>query len=172
MVDGDRPPSADQAVPKTPATMSGIDAADVTCRARGVQLTSTRKQVLQILWEAARPMKAYDILTHMEGILDRRLAPPTVYRALDFLLEQGFVARIESKNAFVPCAHPDHPHVCVFFICENCGASREFENPTLERLFVRDAASLGFRLSKRIVELQGTCAACLASPQASAAQAI
>jgi Fur family zinc uptake transcriptional regulator len=100
----------------------------------------------------------------MQRQAGRRIAAQTVYRALNFLTEQGFISKIESKNLFVPCAHADHPHACVFFICEKCGSSTEIENRQLEELFVHDAASLGFRVSKRVIELQGTCSMCLASP--------
>src|SRR5437868_3929241 len=134
-----------------------------TCRDRGLQFTTIRRQVLETLMRAGQPLGAYELMADVEGVLGRRLTPPTVYRALEFLQEQHFVSRIESRNAFVPCAHPDHPHACVFFICENCGGSAEVENPTIENAVDRDAASLGFRIARRVVELQGTCATCLAT---------
>ncbi|WP_246299816.1 hypothetical protein [Sinorhizobium psoraleae] len=59
----------------------------------------------------------------------------------------------------MPCAHPDHPHACVFFICDNCGASPELE----DRAVARDAAFIGFQVARRVVELQGTCATCLST---------
>jgi Fur family transcriptional regulator, zinc uptake regulator len=144
-------------------------AAETACRTRGVQLTPVRRLVLRMLWEGIQPLGAYDLLKRMEAELGRRLAPPTIYRALDFLLAQNLITRIESKNAFVPCAHPGHPHACVFFICENCGASEEIEDRGLEELFDRKASALGFRINKRVLEFQGKCAACLGdTPPASA----
>lgn len=146
-----------------PEVSTALLAAEAACRARGVQFTQMRKLVLQILCGARQPLGAYDVLKRMEGALDRRLAPPSVYRALDFLLAQKLISKIESRNAFVPCAHPDHPHTCVFFICENCGASEEIEDHRLERLFQQKANSLGFRITKQVMEFEGLCANCRAS---------
>ncbi|WP_063627850.1 Fur family transcriptional regulator [Bradyrhizobium sp. WSM3983] len=143
-----------------------LQAVEAACRDRGKQLTPIRRSVLEALLRQGQMVGAYELMNELQRVLGRSLSPPTVYRTLDFLLEQGFVTKIESKNAYVPCAHPEHPHACVFFICNQCGASEEIENTQLEQLFTRDAASLGFRLSRRIVELQGTCANCLDTPHA------
>lgn len=116
--------------------------------------------VLEALWQANHPLGAYELMSMLARADGRRLSPPTVYRALDFLLEQRFISRIETKNQYVPCNHPDHPHACVFFICDRCGSSAEVENPAVESMFDRDAEALGFRIGKRVVELQGTCATC------------
>jgi Fur family transcriptional regulator, zinc uptake regulator len=137
--------------------------AETVCQARGVRLTPIRKSALRTLWEAGQPLGAYDILEHMAINLDRRLAPPTVYRALDFLLEQKFISKIESRNAFVPCTHTNPADACVFFICENCGSAAEIEDDGLDRLLARQAQTLGFRVSKRVLEFQGTCAGCIAA---------
>ncbi|WEX85742.1 transcriptional repressor [Sinorhizobium garamanticum] len=142
---------------------AALNAVATTCRERGLQFTIIRRQVMETLIKAGQPLGAYELMGALQDSLGRRLAPPTVYRALEFLQEQHFVSRIESRNAFVPCAHPDHPHACVFFICDNCGASEEVEDRTIERAVARDAASLGFRVARRVVELQGTCATCLAT---------
>lgn len=142
-----------------------VASAEAACRARGLQLTTSRKAVLEILSAATRPLGAYDVLKLLSDASGREVAPPTVYRALDFLVAQRFISKLESKNTFVPCAHPEHPHACVFFICENCGASIEVENPKLEKLIIGDAAAIGFRVNRRIVELQGACSACVAAAQ-------
>jgi Fur family transcriptional regulator, zinc uptake regulator len=140
-----------------------VEAANAVCRARGLPFTAPRRSVLEILLEQSRPIGAYDVLRQMQRRARRRIAPTTVYRALDFLAAQGFISKIESKNLFVPCAHADHPHACIFYICEGCGSSIEVENPQLEQLFDDDAKSIGFRVSKRVVEIQGTCSECLSS---------
>src|ERR1700735_888267 len=132
-----------------------VGAVDAVGRERGLLFTAPRRSVLEILLKQARPIGAYDVLRQMQRRARRRIAPPTVYRALDFLAAQGFISKIESKNLFVPCAHGDHPHACVFYICEGCGSSIEVENPQLEQLFDDDANSIGFRVSKRVVEIQG-----------------
>ena len=130
------------------------------CGKRGVQLTRLRRQVLELLWETGRPTGAYELIEALKLRVSRPVGPPTVYRVLAFLISQGLVSKIESQNAYVPCAHPERPHGGVFFICNQCGTTVEIENPQLEALMDQDAKSLGFRIARRVVELQGTCAAC------------
>lgn len=139
---------------------AGVAAAEQACRDRGVRLTRIRRSVLETLWGAQHPLGAYEIMSVLDHADGQRLSPPTVYRALEFLVEQRFISRIETKNAYVPCNHPDHPHACVFFICDQCGSSAEVENPAIEYMFDRDAETLGFHIGRRVVELQGTCASC------------
>ena len=137
-----------------------LRSAETTFDKRGVQFTPIRRAVLETLLQFDQPIGAYDLIRELEAKLGRVVSPPTVYRALDFLLEQKFVARIETKNAFVPCAYPDHEHACVFFICETCGHSAEVENKKIDTLFEQDAAALGFQIGKRVIEMQGLCATC------------
>ena len=130
------------------------------CGERGVQLTKLRRQVLELLWESGRPTGAYELIGALKLRDSRPVAPPTVYRALEFLMSQRLVSKIESRNAYVPRAHPERPHGCVFFVCDQCNTAVEIENPQLEALIEKDAQSLGFRIARRVVELQGTCVAC------------
>ncbi|WP_449311417.1 Fur family transcriptional regulator [Pseudochelatococcus sp. B33] len=140
---------------------AGLHAAERTCEKRGLRFTPIRRAVLEALWHSGRPVSAYDLLHILETGLQRRLSPPTIYRALEFLQEQQLISRIETKNAFVPRVHSEHERACVFFICESCGTSAEVENPHVATLFETDAAELGFRIGKRVIELQGICANCL-----------
>lgn len=149
------------------AVAAGLRGAESACRQRGLQFTAMRRLVLEHLWQSSQPIGAYELIRLLEAELGRRLSPPTVYRVLDFLLEQGFVSRIETRNAFVPCTHPEHDHACVFFICEHCGSSAEIENAKVEALFADDAASLGFRIAKRVIEMEGTCSHCQSAEGAS-----
>lgn len=130
------------------------------CRDRGARLTGRRLAVLELLWQARQPLGAYQLLSRLAALYGRKLAPPTIYRALEFLLGQGLIARIESRNAYVPCAHPERAHGCVFLVCDQCSSSFELEDPALEELIKGDARRLGFQLVRRVVELQGTCAHC------------
>ena len=149
-----------------PANQRAIAAAMLAaaglCSARGAQFTKLRRRLLEILWSAPHPLTAYELLPRVSKSLGRTLTPATIYRTLDFLLKQGLVARIASRNAFVPCIHPDHPHACVFFVCDRCSSSVEIEDPALERRLMRDASTLGFEISRKVLELQGTCAQCRA----------
>lgn len=143
------------------AALAGMRDAELVCAQRGVRFTSHRRAVLEMLWRAGQPVGAYDLKREMEVKLGRPLSPPTVYRALEFLLEQGLASRIETRNAFVPHTHPNPDQACVFFICQQCGSSSEVENQGVDALFERDAQSLGFRIGRRVVEMQGTCVHCL-----------
>jgi len=133
------------------------------CDARGAQLTKLRRQILELLWESGRPTGAYELIEALKLRDSRPVGPPTVYRALEFLMSQGLVSKIESRNAYVPCAHPERPHDCLFFICSTCGASVELEDQRLEGLISENAALIGFRTIRRVIEVEGTCARCLAA---------
>jgi Fur family transcriptional regulator, zinc uptake regulator len=130
------------------------------CAQRGVRLTAIRRRILELLWTRGEPMGAYDIIAAWKRNTGRPVGPPTVYRALDFLVAQGLVARLESRSAFVPCVHPDRRHICLFFICTRCGAAQELEDANIERQLSADAAALGFSAARRIVEVEGRCARC------------
>ena len=133
------------------------------CSARGAQLTELRRQILELLWESGRPTGAYDLIEALKLRDSRPVGPPTVYRALEFLMSQGLVSKIESRNAYVPCAHPERQHGCLFFICSNCGSSIELEDQRLEYLISENAALIGFRPTRRVVEVEGTCESCIAT---------
>lgn len=130
------------------------------CRKRGAEFTSIRRHLLDLLCQAGRPLGAYELLPRLEMVLERKVKPATVYRGLEFLTGLGVVARIESRNAFVSCAHPEQSNACVFFLCDHCNGSTEVENNALERLVAVDASTLGFHVSRRVFELRGTCARC------------
>ena len=139
---------------------AALAAAAALCSERGAQFTEVRRRLLEALWQAHQPLGAYELLPRLEKALGRKFTPATVYRTLEFLVSQGLVARIASRNAFLPCAHPDHRHACVFFVCDRCSASIEIEDPALEQLLARDARTLGFKLNHKVLELPGTCAQC------------
>ena len=130
------------------------------CEGRGVKMTELRKRVLELLWARGRPTGAYELIGAVKLRDSRPVGPPTVYRALEFLMAQGLVSRIESLNAYVPCVHPERDHDCLFFICGGCRVSVELEDPRIEGLLAEDAAALGFVATRRTVEVQGMCARC------------
>jgi Fur family zinc uptake transcriptional regulator len=90
----------------------------------------------------------------------RSAAPPTVYRALEFLLEQGLVHRVESLNAYIGCTHPGERHATQFLICGRCGTAVELDDPRIAAAIDTSAARLGFEVGARTVEVAGTCAGC------------
>ena len=123
-------------------------------------MTERRRRVLELLWASDKPTSAYQLIEAVRLGDSRPVGPPTVYRALRFLMAQGFVSRIESLNAYVPCAHPERDHDCLFFICSDCRTSIEVEDPRIGGLLAEDAAALGFAATRRTVEVEGVCARC------------
>ncbi len=136
-----------------------LAAAESVCHARGARLTPLRRAVLEVVWESHEPIGAYDILRTLQA-RGRRAAPPTVYRALDFLGAHGLVHRIESLNAFVGCPAPDRPHAGQFLICRLCGAAAELADPSVRAAIDAGAARAGFAVEDRTVEVTGLCPAC------------
>jgi Fur family zinc uptake transcriptional regulator len=150
------------------ATVALLDRAEALCEARGARLTGLRRQVLGLILEAENPTGAYDLL---EMLRARRgpAAPPTVYRALDFLLEQGFVHRLERLSAFVGCIEEHghgHGHPAQFLICRKCGRVTELEDHELAHALASAARRVGFAVSGATIEAEGLCAACAASDKA------
>lgn len=142
------------------ATQALADA-EAACRSAGLRLTPIRRAVLGALLGTHRPLGAYDIADALASGSGKRFAPITVYRALDFLLEQGFAHRLESRNAFIACPHrhrPDEP--VVFLICEACGGIDEAADAGVLAALDRLAASTGFATSRRVIEMSGRCAHC------------
>ncbi len=134
--------------------------AESICARQGVRLTALRKRVLELVWQSHKPLGAYDILAVLSEEDGRRAAPPTVYRALDFLLENGLVHRIASLNAFVGCNQPEHAHQGQFLICRQCHAAIELEQAAISQAIVAAAAAVGFSVDSQTVEVVGLCAGC------------
>ncbi|WP_425450051.1 Fur family transcriptional regulator [Virgifigura deserti] len=136
------------------------------CEERGARLTSLRRRVLELVWRSHEPVGAYDILEQLQRD-GHRAAPPTVYRALEFLRDQGLVHRIESLNAFVGCPYPDESHVSQFLICTACSEVAEIDGTKIRAAASRNAAAAGFAIDRLTIELRGLCARCNAHDQGS-----
>ena len=148
----------------TESFAGALDRAEALCRQRGARLTAQRRQVLGIVCGAQRPLGAYEILDALRTLLPGA-APPTVYRALEFLVGQGLVHRLETLHAFVGCARPNEPHAGQFLICRTCGAVRELEDPVVSQSVQAAAAATGFRPEHPVVEISGRCACCAGGPR-------
>ncbi|MBB5207093.1 Fur family transcriptional regulator [Chiayiivirga flava] len=134
------------------------EVADV-CAERGLRLTPLREKVLRLVAESGRPVKAYDLLDRIHD--DKgTAAPPTVYRALDFLLENGFIHKLESINAFVGCHQPRVQHSVPFLLCDGCHTAVELEDERVTTLLNEQARALGFRPQAQTLEVHGLCAKC------------
>jgi Fur family zinc uptake transcriptional regulator len=144
-----------------------LSRAGAICERRGATLTELRRQILGMILDAAAPTGAYDLLDWLRQTR-RGAAPPTVYRTLDFLLEQGLIHRVERLSAFVGCvagctADPDgesHAHAAQFLICRNCGRVVEMQNQDVAAVLARVAKDAGFTIGSATVEAEGLCSTC------------
>ncbi|WP_251978106.1 transcriptional repressor [Salinicola avicenniae] len=133
--------------------------ADQQCQERGVRFTPIRRRVLEMISSTPGGLKAYDLLDRLS---DEHAAarPPTVYRALDFLIEQGLVHRIESLNAYIACPCPDHVHRFQLLICRHCGRVEELHQDAVGELLSSTARERGFTIQRQTIELLGICDDC------------
>ena len=130
------------------------------CEQRGLRLTPIRANALRLIASAGRPIKAYDLLDQMKTTHDAA-APPTVYRALDFLLEHGFIHKLASINAYVGCHHPGgEAHAVPFLICDRCQSATELEDESIVGSLDARARALGFAPQAQTLEVHGLCASC------------
>ncbi|RDE18890.1 transcriptional repressor [Motiliproteus coralliicola] len=129
------------------------------CKQNGARLTPVRQRVLELIWQSHRPLGAYQLLEQLskEGF---NSAPPTVYRALEFLLEQGLAHRITSLNAFIGCSHPGCRHQGYFLICRSCGSAEELPSESLAESLRQQVSQRGFLVESETVELSGLCPDC------------
>jgi Fur family zinc uptake transcriptional regulator len=129
------------------------------CTLRGARLTPMRRRVLELILRADQPTKAYALLAELEQERGR-LGPPTVYRALDFLLAHKLIHRVETSNAFVACGDAEHSHQSQFVICEDCGATEEIQDDEIVASLRRLGERRGFAIEREVIEARGRCPAC------------
>ncbi len=133
--------------------------AERICNERHLRLTPLRRRVLELVWNRHAPIGAYDILGAMkEG--EGALEPPTVYRALKFLQDAGLVHRIDSLNAFIGCEAPDDNHAAQLLVCRKCSRVIELDDPSISKMLVQKARTLGFMTDAQDIEIKGLCATC------------
>ncbi len=136
---------------------SAIDAAELRSRDAGLRFTPVRRKALEILLQEHRALGAYDVLDRLR-VAGFGSQPPVAYRALEFLVANGFAHKIERLNAFIACAHPGASHSPAFMICRICDAVAEAQSA---REALGEAAhAAGFRIERTVVEAEGICPAC------------
>ena len=136
-----------------------LAAADKLCVEQGLRFTPLRRRVLELVWSSHKPVGAYALLDKLRSE-DLGSAPPTVYRALDFLIEHGLIHRIERMNAFIGCSHPGEAHRGFFLICGDCGNAEELEAEELGDAITAGATKRGFIAREMTLEVTGVCADC------------
>ena len=137
-----------------------LAAAERVCEAAGANLTTLRKQEWRIVWSGHRPVGACEILESRSSG-GRRAAPPTVYRALEFLSEHGLVQRLASLNAYAGCSNLGHRGHGQFLIFTLCGSAVELNDGDINQVIQQAASRRGFAPASHTVEIAGPCLNCV-----------
>ncbi len=122
-------------------------------------MTPVRRRVFELILEGDQPTRAYALLAQLEHERGK-LGPPTVYRALDFLLAHKLIHRVETSNAFVACGDVEHSHESQFVICDDCGATEEIRDDAIVETLRRLGEGRGFAVERQVIEARGLCSAC------------
>ena len=134
--------------------------AEDRCAETGERLTPARLAAYAELLTSDRPCSAYELIALLEKRQDRKIAPLTVYRHLDFLVRVGLVHRLETTQSYIPCDHPEHSHESQYLLCSNCGHVDEIESKRLGSLLDKIADQHGFQPENAVVEVKGLCGTC------------
>ena len=154
-------------------------AAKKQCRSSGARFTPLRQQIYQLVLEANKPVGAYDLITQLQQMrlaepeaesdssnnqantqTPKNVAPPTVYRSLEFLLSEGLIHQLTSINAYVPCCHPRAQHTAAFLICAQCQRVQECSSLPVQEMMSFAEQDVGFTVERSVIELSGRCQAC------------
>jgi Fur family zinc uptake transcriptional regulator len=143
----------------TSCVHDALSAAESYCSLKGLKFTKTRRRVLELLLKEHKAVGAYDILSQLsdEGLGSQ---PPIVYRALDFLVANGFAHKIEKLNAYSACSHPGETHSPMFMICRNCDGVVETQTKPLNGILSKTANAAGFKIERTVIEAEGLCPSC------------
>lgn len=147
-----------------------VEQARQSCQTRNLRFTALREQVFRVILQATAPIGAYDILAQLQQsqVLSpnedsqKAIAPPTVYRSLDFLLTNGFIHQLNSANAFIPCCHPREKHSVAFLICTECGQVEEFSADSIGIFLNSVQTQANFAVQTSVIEISGVCQHCQA----------
>lgn len=133
--------------------------AESLCAQRGRRLTPIRRKVLELLLRHGRSLKAYELLDAMRAE-HPGAAPPTVYRALDFLMDEGLIHRLDAVNAWTACHDAAGAPHDLLVVCTGCGAVAEVSDPAMSRQLAERVARTGFALATHETEIRALCPQC------------
>lgn len=148
---------------------AAVHRAELAFETKGLKLTRLRRKILEEIAASHHAVGAYDILDSLARKGDR-LAPISVYRAIDSLLAAGVVHRLESRNAFFAC-HGSHTEASrqVILACETCGLVAEIDGETIFKALANAAVAAQFKPRRQVVEITGQCRHCQQTVDAEAA---
>jgi|TARA_B110000263_G_scaffold81153_1_gene70967 Fur family zinc uptake transcriptional regulator len=136
-----------------------IKKAEFICEDKSLRFTEIRKFIFKLIWKSHKPSKAYDLLSKISK-MNYSAKPPTVYRALDFLLDNGFIHKINSLNAYIGCSHPLKHNECYFMICKNCDEIKECCDEAITESIKKTLSSNRFSSKNIGIEITGDCYQC------------
>ncbi|MFZ0495006.1 MAG: transcriptional repressor [Methylocella sp.] len=143
---------------------SALAAALALCRRNKISLTPGRRRILEILACERRPLGAYEMIDRVAQATGKRPAPISIYRALDFLLENSLIHRLASRNAYLACGHGHAAREpIVFLICEGCGEVVEATSAAMRGALGELAAEAKFSPRAQVMEVAGRCRTCAAA---------
>jgi Fur family zinc uptake transcriptional regulator len=157
---GGNPGLANPATTAPPLAVKWHKLAEARCAEAGERLTPARLAAYAELLAIDKPVSAYELIALLEDRQQRKIAPLTVYRHLDFLIRVGLVHRLESTQSYLPCDRPEHTHVSQYLLCSSCGRAVEVESNPLDSLLRNIAEQNEFRPEKTVVEIRGLCERC------------
>lgn len=152
--------SAPTAVPAVPLAAKWRKLAEARCADAGERLTPARLAAYAELLASKRPVSAYELIALLEERQQRKIAPLTVYRHLDFLIRVGLVHRLESTQSYLPCDHPEYAHESQYLLCSSCGSVDEVESKPIKSMLQKIADQRGFHTENTVVEIKGVCGSC------------
>ena len=145
-------------------SLTSIEKAQQICKNQGHNFTPIREKVLSILLQSSEPMSAYDILSEYQKTSQSGAQPPTIYRALSFLSDLGFIHRMASTRQYVICDHIGHHHshdLTLFFLCDECGVVEEtMVSKTFWQEVQEQASGIGLKVTEPCLEVHGVCKKC------------
>jgi Fur family zinc uptake transcriptional regulator len=146
---------------------AALASANSLCAEKNARMTATRESVLRLLWQSHQPLGAYQLQDQLSRLLNKPVAPATIYRAVDFLLGLGLIHRIASLNAYIGCPFPNSEHSNLFMICSDCGSVAEVAHNTLNGLLQNICDKTNFTLQSQSLELFGQCPQCCSETEGS-----
>ena len=144
---------------------AALASANSLCAEKNARMTTTRESVLRLLLQSHQPLGAYQLQDQLSRLLNKPVAPATIYRAVDFLLGLGLIHRIASLNAYIGCPFPNSAHSNLFMICSDCGSVAEVAHNTLNGLLQNICDRTNFTLQSQSLELFGQCPQCRSEPE-------
>ncbi len=142
--------------------ITALERARVLCEESHARLTPIREIVLKTIWASHQPLGAYDIVDNLALNLHtgKRIKAPTVYRAIEFLLNLGLIHRITSLNAYIGRSFPENTHNDFFLICRICHSTAECSTEQMNSIILHTAERTGFQVETQVVEIIGLCPKC------------